>query len=138
VYGWKNGPQEPVPVAGQAFRLVALNLPFLVGRLGCDPAHPPVTFDVRYLDFMAITDDFVQAQAASVTFLVGKGLTCSSKLPSHSQPGSSRPSATQAVADSWPSIGSPAVTRLRLMTECRPLLVCRTTGYSWASSTGPT
>jgi hypothetical protein len=33
-----------------------------VGKLVCDPAHPPVTFDVRYLDFVRVSDDFIQAQ----------------------------------------------------------------------------
>jgi len=62
VYGLKDGPQEPLPVAGMAFRLHAVNLPFVVGKLVSDPDHPPLTFDVRFLTFMPVSDDFVQAQ----------------------------------------------------------------------------
>ena len=39
----------PVPIAGMAFKLTAMNLPFCIGKLVCDPAHPPVTFDIRFL-----------------------------------------------------------------------------------------
>ena len=49
-------------MSGLAFQLAAVNLPFLVGRLACDPAQPPVTFDVRFLEFMGVTDDYVRAQ----------------------------------------------------------------------------
>jgi hypothetical protein len=63
VYGVKNSPAETHPIFGQAFKLKALNLPFVVGTLVSDPAHPPVTLDVRYQDFMRVTADFVKAQA---------------------------------------------------------------------------
>jgi hypothetical protein len=62
VYGTKVGPEQPVPVAGMAFELLAVNLPFVVGKLTADPTHPPLTLDVRYLTFMRVSDDYVQAQ----------------------------------------------------------------------------
>jgi hypothetical protein len=61
VYGLKHDPEQPVEVAGMAFRILAVNLPFVVGRLASDPAHP-VTFDTRYLAFMRVDDDYVMAQ----------------------------------------------------------------------------
>jgi hypothetical protein len=53
---------EPVHISGTAFKLLAINLPFVVGKLVCDPDHSPLTFDARFLAFMKVTDDFVQAQ----------------------------------------------------------------------------
>jgi hypothetical protein len=61
-YGLKGGPEEPVPIAGMAFRPLALNLPFVVGKLAADPQHPSLTLDVRFLTFMRVTDEFVKAQ----------------------------------------------------------------------------
>lgn len=62
VYGKKGEADEPIQISGLAFRLTALNLPFLVGKLACDPAHAPITFDARFLDFMRVSEDYVQAQ----------------------------------------------------------------------------
>ena len=62
VYGLKNGSEQPVPIAGMAFKLVAMNLPFLVGRSAANPALEPVTFDTRFLSFMRVGQDFVTAQ----------------------------------------------------------------------------
>jgi hypothetical protein len=62
VFGLKNGSEEPVPIAGMGFKLLAMNLPFICGKLAHDPSHPAITFDTRFLTFMRVTDDFVQAQ----------------------------------------------------------------------------
>ena len=62
VYGQKCGPEEPLQVSGMAFKLTAVNLPFVIGKLACDPSHPPMTFDARFLNFMKVSDDFVNAQ----------------------------------------------------------------------------
>lgn len=62
VHSTKVDPNLPVPIAGMAFKLTAMNLPFCIGKLVCDPAHPPVTFDTRFLRFQKVTFDFVQAQ----------------------------------------------------------------------------
>ena len=40
VYGLKNGYVEPLQVSGLAFRLVAMNLPFVLGKLA-SRADPP-------------------------------------------------------------------------------------------------
>ena len=51
----------PLPIAGMAFCIVAMNLPFVIGRLVSNPANA-VTFDTRYLTFMRVSDDFVREQ----------------------------------------------------------------------------
>ncbi len=61
VHGAKHS-DEPIPIAGMAFRLTAMNLPFCIGKLICDPAHPPITFDARCLNFMRVSPEFAQAQ----------------------------------------------------------------------------
>jgi hypothetical protein len=65
VHGIKNDPAETHPIFGQSFKLKAINLPFLVGRLVSDPAQPAITLDVRYLEFMPVSPDYVEAQAPS-------------------------------------------------------------------------
>jgi hypothetical protein len=62
VHSTKDGSEYPLPIAGMAFRVTAINLPFLVGNLVCDPVHPPVTFDTRYFRFQKVTNDFILAQ----------------------------------------------------------------------------
>jgi len=62
VHGLKNDSEEAVPIAGMAFKLLAMNLPFVVGKLAHDPTHPAVTFDSRFLTFMRVTDEYVNAQ----------------------------------------------------------------------------
>lgn len=47
--------------AGMAFRIIAMSLPFVVGRTACDPAHP-VTIDTRHLTLMKVDEDFANAQ----------------------------------------------------------------------------
>jgi hypothetical protein len=61
VYGSKNDPDEPIQISGMAFRLMAVNLPFVVGRLVSNP-NPPLTFDSRFLTFMRVSEDYVMAQ----------------------------------------------------------------------------
>jgi hypothetical protein len=61
VYGSKNDPDEPIQISGMAFRLMAVNLPFVVGRLVSNP-NPPLTFDSRFLTFMRVSEDYVLAQ----------------------------------------------------------------------------
>jgi hypothetical protein len=65
VYGIKNDHAETHPIVGQSFRLTAMDLPYLMGELVSDPAHPALAFDVRYLDLMRVTPDYVRAQAPS-------------------------------------------------------------------------
>ena len=49
------------PFFGHAGEVMAINLPFVVVRpVG---RHQTATVDVRYLNLMAVTDDFVRAQA---------------------------------------------------------------------------
>jgi hypothetical protein len=62
VLGQKSGSSEPMQISGMAFRLLAMNLPFIVGKLVYDPDLTPLTFDARYVTFMRVTDDFVKAQ----------------------------------------------------------------------------
>lgn len=62
VLGLKRGSDEPLQIAGMAFKLLAVNLPFLVGKLAYDPALTPLTFDARFVTFMRVTPDYVHAQ----------------------------------------------------------------------------
>jgi hypothetical protein len=64
VYGLKDNPKQAVQIAGLAFRIVAMNLPFVIGRPASDPANP-ITLDTRYLTFMRVDDDYVAAQRQS-------------------------------------------------------------------------
>jgi hypothetical protein len=65
VQGIKNDPAGTHPILGQAFKLKAMNLPFLVGEPASDPARLSVTFDGRHLDFMRMTPGYVKAQTPS-------------------------------------------------------------------------
>lgn len=67
VVGLKRSPNQPVGIAGQAFELTAINLPFLVGKLAGDPSPSPVTLDVRFLNFMRVSPEYVQAQKPEAT-----------------------------------------------------------------------
>ena len=57
---------NPIPIAGLAFKVTAINLPFLVGKLVMDPSHAPITLDLRYLNLMSVDESFVNAQMPSV------------------------------------------------------------------------
>ena len=59
-----KGTDEPMPYFGTASQIKAINLPFVV-------VHPvgsadTATVDVRYLNFMPVTEEFVQAQKLKV------------------------------------------------------------------------
>jgi hypothetical protein len=62
VVGLKHRPNQHLPISGQAFKVTAINLPFLVGKMVSDQSQPVITFDVRYLNFMKIFPEYVQAQ----------------------------------------------------------------------------
>lgn len=56
-----KGSDQPLPFFGHASEVMAINLPFVVVRpVGC---HDTATIDVRYLNLMPVSDDFVRAQA---------------------------------------------------------------------------
>lgn len=57
-----KGHDNPLPIAGLAFQAKAINMPFMVGKLVMDPAHPPITLDLRFLDLMYVDNAFVNAQ----------------------------------------------------------------------------
>jgi hypothetical protein len=61
VHGVRGDPDQVWPVFGQAFNIKAINLPFVVGELASDPSQP-VTFDLRHLEIMAVTQDYAEAQ----------------------------------------------------------------------------
>jgi hypothetical protein len=54
---------NPIPIAGLAFKVTAINMPFLIGQLVQDPSHAPITLDLRFLNVMRVTDEYVKAQA---------------------------------------------------------------------------
>lgn len=56
-----KGSNQPLPFFGHASEIMAINLPFVVVRpVG---GHDTATVDVRYLNLMPVTHDFVRAQA---------------------------------------------------------------------------
>lgn len=66
VHSLKTGPNEPLPVAGQSFQVLAISLPFFVGQMVADPSQK-LTFDVRVLSIMGVGKDFVEAQKPHVS-----------------------------------------------------------------------
>jgi hypothetical protein len=53
---------QPLAYFGHAGEVIAINLPFVIVRpVG---GHAPATLDVRYVNLMRVTDDYVRAQAA--------------------------------------------------------------------------
>jgi uncharacterized protein YbaR (Trm112 family) len=65
VHGQKNafdGFECPAQNAGLAFKILAMNLPFVVGKFVCNPACYPYTLDSRFVTLMRVSDEFVKAQ----------------------------------------------------------------------------
>ena len=57
-----KGSSQPMPYFGHASEVMAINLPFVVVRsVG---VNAPATVDVRYVNLMPVTDDYVRALAA--------------------------------------------------------------------------
>lgn len=52
---------NPVPIGGMAFKVTAINFPFLVGKLVGNGES--LTLDTRFLNFMRVTDEYVAAQS---------------------------------------------------------------------------
>jgi hypothetical protein len=53
----------PQPIYGQAIKVTAIQLPFILGKLAVEPRHPPVTLDVRFLDLMRVNEEYAKAQS---------------------------------------------------------------------------
>jgi hypothetical protein len=62
VYNLKKDPNEGAPIMGQSLHIKAICLPYFVGQLLSDPSEPVLTLDVRYLNLMRVTKEFVEAQ----------------------------------------------------------------------------
>jgi hypothetical protein len=62
VHSLKKDRSVHLPIAGQSFKVTAIDLPFVLGWMVPDPDHPVVTLDVRFLNFMKVSPEFVQAQ----------------------------------------------------------------------------
>ncbi len=60
VHSLKLNPGMPVPIAGEAFCLVAIQLPFIVGQLAAQAA--PLTIDTRFINIMRVSAEFAAAQ----------------------------------------------------------------------------
>jgi hypothetical protein len=67
VFGLKNGARDPMQMTCMAFKLLAMNLPYIVGKLASDPVNQPLAFDVRFVSFMKVTDDFFRALQPETT-----------------------------------------------------------------------
>lgn len=57
---------EPIPVGGIAFKVLAIEFPYLVGKIVMDPSHNPLTLDLRYLNLMRVSENYVKAQLPQV------------------------------------------------------------------------
>jgi hypothetical protein len=58
---------EPEPIMGQSMLVKAICLPFIAAELQSDPNKPVLTLDVRYLNLMKVTKEYVDAQSAGCT-----------------------------------------------------------------------
>jgi hypothetical protein len=66
VYSLKKNPEEGAAILGQSLKIQAICFPYFVGQLLSDPSEPVLTLDVRFLNLMKVTDEFVAAQQAGV------------------------------------------------------------------------
>ena len=66
VYSLKKSPEEGAAILGQSLKIQAICFPYFVGQLLSDPSEPVLTLDVRFLNLMKVTDEFVAAQQAGV------------------------------------------------------------------------
>ena len=53
---------RPLPGMGLAFKVVALNLPYIAAEFVTQPQSGTATLDVRYVNLMKANEDFVKAQ----------------------------------------------------------------------------
>jgi len=60
VHSLRQNPGMPLPIAGEAFRLIAVQLPFVVGQLVAQDA--PLTIDLRFINIMRVSEQFAVAQ----------------------------------------------------------------------------
>ena len=57
-----KGNNEPVPVLGQSVMVKAICFPFFVVQMLSDPRLPIFTFDVRMMNMMRVSQEYVKAQ----------------------------------------------------------------------------
>lgn len=60
VHSLKQNPAVPSPIAGEAFRLTVVQLPFVVGQLV--GLGVPTTVDTRFVTIMRVTEEYAEAQ----------------------------------------------------------------------------
>ena len=70
VFNLKRRPHEPSPIMGQALEIKAVCLPYVVVKIVSDPSEPTVTFDLRFLNLMRVTKDYVDAQREGAKAMV--------------------------------------------------------------------
>lgn len=73
ILGLKDSDQ-PIPVAGQSFKVTAIYRPFIVVELAVPGGHAPVTLDTRLFDFIKPDEAFVKAQIGNVVQFQGNPL----------------------------------------------------------------
>lgn len=59
VHSTKDG--RLLPICGYAFRCIAINLPYVIGKMACD--SEVITFDIRVLNVIKVNHDYVRAQS---------------------------------------------------------------------------
>ena len=66
IYEFKKE-KMPVNLMGMAFKVTAVCRPYIVGTIFADPHKEPVTLDIRFMDFMRVTPEYVKAQETKGT-----------------------------------------------------------------------
>lgn len=61
-HSWKFDTHKPIPIGGMAFELTAMQRPFVIGKLVCDEEHPAITIDLRSVNLMKASPEYVKAQ----------------------------------------------------------------------------
>lgn len=62
VYNIKQHPDSAEPIMGQSLLIKAVCLPYVAAELQSEPQKPTLTLDVRFLNLMRVTQEYVDAQ----------------------------------------------------------------------------
>lgn len=66
VHSLKGNPEALVPIMGQSLLVKAVCRPFFLGQMLSDPDRPIVTLDLRHLNLMRVTKEYVEAQQGGI------------------------------------------------------------------------
>jgi hypothetical protein len=63
VYNLKHHPESAEQIMGQSMLIKAVCLPYIAAELQSEPQKPTLTLDVRFLNLMRVTKEYVEAQS---------------------------------------------------------------------------